>query len=174
MTDRLLLFTTLRLQNYKLHANSEIDLGERPILLITGANGSGKTQVLEALRLCLGVHPTPSRARGMSSVVGPCGNDARISLDIRNPAVDGHRLLKPPDEELARALDYDAVRVATRITATGSVQYRVGAAEAEAPGTRISARQLRDLFRSVNIQAANRLAFTEEGVVDVFAGESGR
>ena len=174
MADRLLLFTKLRLRNYKLHADTEVDLGERPIVLLTGANGSGKTQVLEALRLCLGVHPTPSRARGMASVIGPCGDDARIILDIRNPILDGHRLLKPPDEELSKAIDTESVRVAVRVTSSGSVQYRIGATGDDAPTTSVSGRQLRDLFRSVNIQAANRLAFTEEGVVDVFAGESGR
>ncbi|HUT33873.1 MAG TPA: AAA family ATPase [Planctomycetota bacterium] len=174
MADRLLLLTKLRLHNYKLHANTEVDLGERPILLVTGANGSGKTQVLEALRLCLGVHPSPSRARGMASVIGPAGDDARLLLDVCNPVLDGHRLLKPPHEELARELDHDRIRIATRVTASGSVQYRLGSAEQEWPTRQISAQQLRDLFRSVNIQAANRLAFTEEGVVDVFAGESGR
>jgi len=175
MSDRLLLLTKLRLQNYKLHSNTEVNLGERPILLVTGANGSGKTQVLEALRLCLGVHPTPSRARGIASAIGPCGDDARITLDVRNPVVDGHRLFKPPDEDLARELDHDLIRIAARIVRSGSVRYRLGsAAEADWPSRRISAQQLRDLFRSVNIQAANRLAFTEEGVVDVFAGESGR
>ncbi|MBM4038414.1 MAG: hypothetical protein FJ290_07860 [Planctomycetes bacterium] len=174
MADRLLLLAKLRLHNYKLHANTEVDLGERPILLLTGANGSGKTQVLEALRLSLGVHPTPARARGMASVIGPTGEDARLTLDVRNPLADGHRLLKPPHEELARELDCDVVRIATRVTASGSVQYRLGSADQEWPTRQISGQQLRDLFRSVNIQAANRLAFTEEGVVDVFAGESGR
>ncbi len=174
MADRLLLLTKLRLQNYKLHAGTEVDLGERPILLITGANGSGKTQVLEAMRLCLGVHPTPSRARGIVSVIGPAGDDARITLDVRNPLLDGHRLFKPPHEELARELDADLIRIAARVTASGSVQYRLGSAEQEWPTRQVSGQQLRDLFRSVNIQAANRLAFTEEGVVDVFAGESGR
>jgi len=174
MADRLLLFTKLRLHNYKLHADTEVDLAERPILLITGANGSGKTQVLEALRLCLGVHPTPSRARGMASVIGPCGDDARITLDIRNPVVNDRRLLKPPHEELARALDHNMVRIAARVAASGNVQYRIGAAGSDGPAHRVSGRQLREIFRSVNIQAANRLAFTEEGVVDVFAGESGR
>ena len=174
MADRLLLLTKLRLHNYKLHANTEVDLGERPILLLTGANGSGKTQVLEALRLSLGVHPTPARARGMASVIGPAGEEARLILDVRNPSLDGHRLLKPPHEELARDLDHDLIRIATRVTASGSVQYRLGSADQEWPTRQISGQQLRDLFRSVNIQAANRLAFTEEGVVDVFAGESGR
>ncbi len=174
MADRLLLLTKLRLHNYKLHANTEVDLGERPILLLTGANGSGKTQVLEALRLSLGVHPTPARARGMASVIGPAGEEARLTLDVRNPVFDGHRLLKPPHEELARELDSDLIRIATRVTASGSVQYRLGSADQEWPARQLSGQQLRDLFRSVNIQAANRLAFTEEGVVDVFAGESGR
>ena len=174
MADRLLLLTRLRLCNYKLHADTEVDLAERPILLLTGANGSGKTQILEALRLALGVHPSPARARGMASCIGPAGKDARITLDVRNPVIDGHRLVKPPQEELARVLDHHVIRVHCRITHSGSVQYRVGGAEEETPPTRISGRQLRDLFRSVNVQAANRLAFTEEGVVDVFAGESGR
>ncbi|MBM4033348.1 MAG: hypothetical protein FJ291_16415 [Planctomycetes bacterium] len=175
MADRFLLLSKLRLQNYKLHASTEVDLGERPILLITGANGSGKTQVLEALRLCLGVHPSPSRARGMASVIGPAADEARLVLDVRNPPLDGaHRLLKPPHEELARELDRDVVRIAARVNASGSVQYRVGGPEQEWPTRQVSGQQLRDIFRSANIQAANRLAFTEEGVVDVFAGESGR
>ena len=174
MADRLLLLTRLSLWNYKLHADTHVDLAERPILLLTGANGSGKTQILEALRLALGVHPSPSRARGMASCIGPLGSDARITLEVRNPVLDGHRLLKPPHEELARALDHDVVRILCRVTHSGSVQYRVAGTETEGPGTRLSGRQMRDLFRSVNIQAANRLAFTEEGVVDVFAGESGR
>ncbi len=174
MADRLLLLTRLSLWNYKLHADTHVDLAERPILLLTGANGSGKTQILEALRLALGVHPSPSRARGMASCIGPLGSDARITLEVRNPVLDGHRLLKPPHEELARALDHDVVRILCRVTHSGSVQYRVAGSETEGPGTRLSGRQMRDLFRSVNIQAANRLAFTEEGVVDVFAGESGR
>ncbi|MFW6161350.1 MAG: AAA family ATPase [Planctomycetota bacterium] len=172
--DRLLLLTRLHLHNYKLHAATEVDLAERPILLLTGANGSGKTQILEALRLALGVHPSPARARGMAACIGPLDSDARITLDTRNPVLDGHRLLKPPHEELARVLDHDTVRVHCRITHSGSVQYRVGSADDGDRGTRLSGRQLRELFRSVNVQAANRLAFTEEGVVDVFAGESGR
>ena len=174
MNDRFLLLAKLRLENYKLHANTEIDLSVRPILLMTGANGSGKTQVLEALRLCLGVHPTPSRARGMASVIGPCGPDARLTLDVRNPSINGHRVLKPPEEELARALDHDVIRLSARVTSSGSVQYRITSPDAEGAGHPLSGRQLRDIFRGVNIQAANRLAFTEEGVVDVFAGESGR
>ena len=174
MLDRLLLLSRLKLANYKLHAETEVDLADRPILLLTGANGSGKTQILEALRLALGVHPSPSRARGMASCIGPLAKDARITLDVRNPVFDGHRLLKPPHEELARVLDHDVVRIQCRVTRSGSVQYRVGDVDGDGAGHRLSARQLRDLFRSVNIQAANRLAFTEEGVVDVFAGESGR
>jgi len=173
MPTRFLLLRRLHLRNYKLHADTEIDLASRPILLITGANGSGKTQVLEALRLAMGVHPAPSRARGMGSVVGPCGDEARITLDLINPVLDGHRLLKPPDAELARALDHDLLRVTTTISPSGSVRYRIGPAGGP-EGKRVSARQLRDLLASVNVQAANRLAFTEEGVVDVFAGESGR
>ena len=174
MDNRLLLLQTLRLRNYKLHADTEVDLSDRPILLITGANGSGKTQVLEALRLCLGVRPTPSRGHGMVSSIGPCGREARVSLDVRNPVLDGHRLLRPPHEELARAVDHAVVRVTARVRPSGTIEYRVGPAEDEARGTQFSGRQILDLFRSTNVQAANRLAFTEEGVVDVFASESGR
>ena len=173
MPTRFLLLRRLHLSNYKLHADTEVDLAARPILLITGANGSGKTQVLEALRLAMGVHPSPSRARGMASVVGPCGSEAKITLELINPVLDGHRLLKPPDADLARTLDHDLLRITTTVSQSGSVRYRVGPPE-EGDGKRVSARQLRELLASVNVQAANRLAFTEEGVVDVFAGESGR
>jgi len=48
-----LLFHLLTLNNFKLHRSTQIDLGASPITLITGANGSGKTQVLEAIILSL-------------------------------------------------------------------------------------------------------------------------
>ena len=51
------LFQRLRLENYMIHKDTDLHLSQRPIILITGANGSGKTQLLDALLICLGHHP---------------------------------------------------------------------------------------------------------------------
>jgi len=46
-------FSSLSLYNFKMHRNTQLNLSEVPITIISGANGSGKTQLLEALILAM-------------------------------------------------------------------------------------------------------------------------
>ncbi|RLI63094.1 MAG: hypothetical protein DRO63_08825, partial [Candidatus Gerdarchaeota archaeon] len=64
------LFRKLVLENLMLHDNTTIDLAKEAITLITGANGSGKTQILDGLIICLGYIPQRAKGKGIRSLVG--------------------------------------------------------------------------------------------------------
>jgi len=161
------LFRKLRVRNYKLHRETESAL-DHPITLITGANGSGKTQMLEALKFCLGSHP--ARVPRVESCIGPFGEEAELQLELSNPVIGGKRLFTSTVPEIAELLDCDTVTIIARIKPEPSVQYRI-AGKATRGVTR---GDVREVFAGASVFPANRLAFTEEGVVDIFAGESAR
>ena len=49
MKDKITLFRRISLENLMLHEKTVVNLADEPITLITGANGSGKTQILDGL-----------------------------------------------------------------------------------------------------------------------------
>lgn len=53
------MLTSLTLDSFKNHANRSFSWGEKNIL--TGANGSGKTNILEAIYLFVNALPPPGR-----------------------------------------------------------------------------------------------------------------
>ena len=100
-----LLFRLLTLNNFKLHRSTQIDLGESPITLITGANGSGKTQILEAIILCLGGSHSSSRIGTNEEMIGNFGETAELSLEIANPQINGKKLLSFQNEVFNRLIN---------------------------------------------------------------------
>lgn len=62
------------MKNIRCHANVEIKLNER-VNFITGSNGSGKSSILTAIRLALGMKVDKSSARSVSTL-GGAGNRA--------------------------------------------------------------------------------------------------
>lgn len=171
MAEKTALFHRLTLSNFKLHRLTEIDLAARPILLVTGANGSGKTQILEALRLALGVVPATAKSRGIAAMIGPHQAEAEVSLAVLNPLEGERRTITTSSDDLNPELNADSFVVAARIRASG-IEYRLTGASGRAK--RIRRRDVREIFRAASVHPENRLAFTEEGVVDVFASETDR
>ena len=57
----------ISIKNFMLHSDTEL-LIKKPILIISGANGSGKTQILEALMILLG-EKSPRSRKGLKSII---------------------------------------------------------------------------------------------------------
>ena len=86
------IFNNLMLHNFKMHKDTKLDLSEVPIIVISGANGSGKTQILEALILAIGHTPSRVALSTFKELIGPFDNISIITLKLNNPFLSNHRL----------------------------------------------------------------------------------
>ncbi len=160
----------LTLDNFMLHQKTSIGLAEHPIILITGANGSGKTQLLDALILCLGGHPNRLRKGQMSDLLGPFAKTAALELNLANPVIHGQRVLSAWHKNFA-VLDNDLFTIAVHIQEDGQLQYYL---QGNGKRQKILKKEWREILSQLSLDAENRLAFTEEGTVNVFSDQSGR
>ena len=104
-TKKPYLIGKLVLDNFMIHRHTEINMGERPITLITGANGSGKTQILDALILALGHHPKRLKKGKLDYLIGPFAAETRIELSLYNPRNQQKRLIQVPHQKLLELTD---------------------------------------------------------------------
>lgn len=148
-----------------------MSLAEKPITLITGANGSGKTQILDALILSLGYHPKRLKKGKISDMVGPFEETARIELCFQNPKIQGKRSLLVPDKEILSLLDSDSLKIFVDIDRKDGIEYSL---ESQGKTHRMPRKDIRSIFETINIRADNKLAFTEEGTVNIFADHSSK
>ena len=70
----------LSLKNFMLHTETNL-LIKQPILVISGANGSGKTQLLEALLILLG-EKSPRTKKGVFSLIGKADENCTIEIEV--------------------------------------------------------------------------------------------
>ncbi len=165
------LLQSLELDNFMLHRQTRLGLGERPAILITGANGSGKTQILDALILSMGHHPKRIKKGNLSMIIGPYGDKTSIRLTLRNPRWGNGRALRVEDEALNKMLDADELTIETRVTPASGVSYKLHSGKRTRT---IRQKEIRQIFDMVGVKGDNKLAFTEEGTVNLFADHSGR
>ena len=183
------LMRSLHLENFMLHEESQVDFSA-PITLITGANGSGKTQILDALLLCLGARSQRIRRQGISELVGPAAETARVTLALNNPPVqaDGRlfteadgvdegkvaslrfRPLTTGQRETDRLTDHDIVHVIIEMSReSDTLKYRLGPPGKE---RNVTAGSVERLFSQAGVSPRNSLAFTEEGTIGNFTSDS--
>lgn len=183
------LMRDLRLENFMLHEVSRVDFSA-PITLITGANGSGKTQILDALLLCLGARSQRIRRQGIGELVGPAGDTARVTLALNNPQVraDGRvatesdgpgegktatlrfRPLTTGHRDTDRLTDDDVIHVIIEMSRdSDALKYRLGPPGKE---RNVTAGTVERLFSQAGVSPRNSLAFTEEGTIGNFTSDS--
>ena len=170
-SPRHLLFRSLRLVNFVIHRDTTIWLDRSPITLITGANGSGKTLLLDALLLALGGASSRVKQQRLTTFIGPFGRRAEVVLNLNNHRLDGRRVLRSQDPELDRLLDRDQVEIRLRINPGGTTSIWVNGVHRL--GRRpISRQEVRQIFRSAGVLGDVPLSFTEQQTLDQFASQS--
>lgn len=169
--DKPYLFKKLTLDNFMMHHQTAIELSDYPITLITGANGTGKTQILDALILVLGYHPKRLRKGKLSDLVGVWGKQSQISLHLYNPQQSDRRMILTPDKIISPYLDTTDLEIQVELTSGNTLEYYLASSIGRKHITR---KDVRDLFESLHVQADNKLAFTEEGTVNIFADHSSK
>lgn len=110
-----------------IHKNTTIKLSQAPITLITGANGSGKTQILDALILALGHTPKRLKKGNIEEFIGPFKEHANIKLRINNKKIQGARSISVSDPQLSEIIDHDIFIIGTNIHSKAGVSYYIEA-----------------------------------------------
>ncbi len=140
------------------------------ITILTGANGSGKTMLVEALQLVLGFTPkTPRKRKGQATYVAEHADHALIDLIINNPLIDGQRLLKSSKPRLQPLINRNEVTIRLKINKDGSSQHYLVTEKRKGLGRPISKDELRDILKHIDINTKNVLVFTEEGTISEFS-----
>ncbi|MGQ4832832.1 MAG: AAA family ATPase [Candidatus Asgardarchaeia archaeon] len=162
-----MLLKSLMLKNFRTHRETLINFDNVPILLITGANGSGKTLVLDALLIAFGGLSKRAKQMSLSSFIGPFDKNAKIILTLNNPKAGSRRILHTDDPSLDRLLDSDIIKIEVTITKNNLRSYRINGRKT-IDGVPINSAHIRRIFRSVNINPDNPLFVTEQGTINSF------
>ncbi len=173
MNQKAKLFQKITLENLMLHELTHVNLEKESITLITGANGSGKTQILDGLIICLGHIPSRAKAKGIGSLVGKHGETAHVTLEVANPVMNGKRAIWTMDKDLNSIIDFDSFKIGAKISKQDSnITYTLNDSRKVIRGRLITRGDIRRLFETVGVRGENKLAFTGEGTVDEFASKS--
>ncbi|MHA1220803.1 MAG: AAA family ATPase, partial [Candidatus Heimdallarchaeota archaeon] len=173
MTSKVKLFQKITLENLMLHEHTQVDLAKEAITLITGANGSGKTQILDGLIICLGHIPTRAKAKGIGSLVGKHAEHAKVTLEISNPISNNRRAIYTMDKDLNSVINFDTFKITAKVSQKdNSITYSINNSRKIIRGRLVARRDIRRIFDTIGVRGENKLAFTGEGTVDEFASKS--
>jgi chromosome segregation ATPase len=168
-----MVFRSIRLVNFVIHRDTTIPLDRSPITLITGSNGSGKTLILDALLLVIGLESKRAQRQRNIKFIGPFEKYAEVVLELNNPVISERRLLRSPDKEMNRLLDQDSVTIRLRILPSNTVSLWVNN-QRTIRGRRISRQDVRQLFQAAGLFGDSPLAVTEAETLDQFASQTPR
>ncbi|HKZ41602.1 MAG TPA: AAA family ATPase, partial [Candidatus Hodarchaeales archaeon] len=155
---------------FMFHRGTDLQI-TRPILLISGANGAGKSQVVEALQIAFGENTSRGKKFGIHSLIHPQAPNGKagIEVTVNNVGSSPHSHLLFSDLPAIKDL-LDSSEVSLRVTITPDKITR-------AIGSRgifreIRQRDLRRILGPLGIRPANQLTFTLAETVEVFSQES--
>ncbi len=166
-------FRSIHLVNFVIHRDTTIKFDTAPVVLITGSNGSGKTLILDALLLAIGIESRRAQRQRNSAFIGRFGKYAEVELLLNNFQLNGRRVLRSPDPALAKVLDTDEVSIRLRMHDTNRISYWVNG-KRSVNGHQIARKDIRKLFQAAGVFGDSPLAVTEAETLDHFASQSPR
>ena len=158
----------LSLKNFMLHNETNL-LIKQPIVVISGSNGSGKTQLLEALLILLG-EKSPRTKKGLQSLVGKGDGECSIEIEVNNKKPDGTYMFQLIESDILDFLTKDSIIFKASISET-KIRRFIGN-PADGIYKEITLRLLQRLFSQLGIRPGNQLTFTLGETVDIFANQS--
>jgi chromosome segregation protein len=163
-------FSSLSLYNFKMHRNTQLNLSEVPITIISGANGSGKTQLLEALILAIGHTPNRVSLSTFKELIGPFDNYCNIKLFLNNPRMSEQRVIHSSDPDIASIVNSDSFYSELEIKHDGKIKRYIGTGNKKRK--EITRTQIKRTMKNIGIFEDTMLNFTEEGYLGTFADGS--
>ncbi len=167
------LIQKLTIKNFGLHRETILDFPAKPVLIFVGANGSGKTQILEAILLAFGYQSARIRGAGFRKFIGPWGEKALIEIVVSNPINEnGERKIIHPSNEINQILNSDSFVLSCELSAQGII-YAINGKKTF-KGKKLTQSTIREIAHLAGINPTSKLAFTAEDTVTNFARESDR
>lgn len=163
------IFKSLKLHNFKMHKNTELNLEELPITVISGANGSGKTQILEALILAVGHTPSRVSLGSSKDLVGQFDSKCYIHLEINNPILSESRVISLTDPDLVPLANTETFCLIIEISTNGKIKRKISA---NGKSKDITRGQVQRIMKKIGIYEDTMLNFTEEGYLSSFSDGS--
>jgi chromosome segregation ATPase len=142
---------------------------KKPIVVISGANGSGKTQLLEAVLVLLG-EKSPRTKKGIFSLIGKYDKTAIVEIEVNNKKPDGTFIFQPIESDIIDFLIKDTISFRA-IISESKISRSIGDSKT-GKYKEISLRILQRLFSQLGIRSGNQLTFTLGETVDVFSNQS--
>ena len=151
------------------HQSTTLEI-TKPILLISGANGSGKSQIIESLQLVFGELSQRAKKLGLESLIHPTANPRRaiIEVTVNNAGPNSSQLMHTDLPYLKPIFESSEIVFRAIITALKSSR-SVGCL-----GIFHEIRQhdLRRILSPLGIRPNNQLTFTLAETIEVFSQES--
>lgn len=169
------IFKKLILRNFVTHKETVLDLDKSSILLISGANGTGKTLVLDGFMLAIGGSSERLKEKPLASFIGPFEKKAKVQLVLNNLKIPGEnrRMIFVFDPDLNALIDRDTIEIEVEITPKGVREYRINGRKYIGK-RKIIKQDILTIFRSINSNSDAPLFATEQGTISTFAKSSSR
>ncbi len=165
------IFESITLQNFKMHRYTELRLSEKPIIVISGANGSGKSQILEAIILSIGHIPSRVALGTQRELIGPFGKVSIISLTLNNPVIGEKRIFDNDDPELSSFLNEKESFIIEHEIRENQTIRRIKSIDKK-EHIQVTKKQIKQLMKKIGIFDNTMLNFTEEGYLSSFAADT--
>ncbi|MFW9996360.1 MAG: AAA family ATPase [Candidatus Odinarchaeota archaeon] len=172
---------SIELYNIIRHRKSRISFG-KVITVISGENGAGKTLIMDALMLLLGVRSSRLKEIKQQDLIGPFDDHAVVKVTFLNPIThvtkEGYEQRLLPGvtprgdgnstRRIARLNSYfdkDLVTVTLEVKKNGNSQLMIN-------DTRIKRSEFIETLKMAGVNPESALMFTEQTSIDKFISES--
>ncbi len=175
--DKVPLFKSLQIKNFVIHEDTEITFSSNhPLTIVAGANGSGKTLIMQALQLILGYIPPRIRKGGVASNVGEWQDYASIRIVLNNPFLEAlqSRIITTSDPQLQPLINTDEITIEYRVYKNGRTLFFINNRAKFSDGTTIKRDHIREIIRSCHLYDSFPLIFVDEHTFSAFSTQSTR
>ncbi|CAD7702279.1 unnamed protein product, partial [Ostreobium quekettii] len=153
---------SVKLVQFMNHDNFEVHFGPN-VNFVSGQNGSGKSAILQAVQVCLGV-----KARGT-------GRGTNVSQYIKKGAPSANVLVRLSNLPKAEAFDYekygDVIIVERKLLRSGSGSYQMLNSEGDPIAN--GAERVKEMLRYFNIDCSNPIVVMTQDFARTFLKPSG-
>ena len=166
-----LLIKSAHLENFVLHKDTFVEF-DRPIVLLTGGNSSGKTLFLEGFLLALGIKSQRIRDGKISAIIGSNGTVTRGTVQLNNPMNYNRRTICFDSEQIDEMLDSDVFSIGFEVSSKDTnLNYFIINNDNKHT---ITLSLLTHILDRINLDIRNKLVFTESGDVSELVSSSPR